>query len=222
MDACGRLCPCWPRHAEAPFSPAEQDFLAAGVQYSLSTMDFVARMDNMYTRVGRDRLAYLLSVPVQWEGSRPPTGWVLTPWIRLCSSWTPESDTAVEFVRKMLQHGACLAVACLEGEFDQPGWKRGSSRHPGRRASDCVSRTNPLAEAVRDPDCMAAVMEGIAQRVRLALRWNGRRARVQWVQSVVVQLQCCTNNETQPTICVGDGHLCPMVPLLAQTQRAAL
>jgi hypothetical protein len=185
MHTCVRLCPCWPRHDEPPFSAVEQKFLAAGANVNLGTLDFMACMDVMATWVGKDRLAYLLSVPVTW---RPPGSWtVVTPWVRLDTLWTLDPTTAVMFARKMLQHGACLAMSWQEGACSQPGWVPGSSRHPGRAASNFVHRDSPLSSAVSRQQlaCREVLRSGIEQRARQQRRWDARRARVRWVVTAV-------------------------------------
>jgi hypothetical protein len=99
-------CACWPRLGEAPFSPLEQKFLAAGADMSVETVEYMQCMDDMARHVGSDRLGYLLSVPVRWPAA--VSSWVVTPWIRLQTPWTPDAATAVLLVQKMLQHRACL------------------------------------------------------------------------------------------------------------------
>ncbi len=163
----------------------EQKFLAAGANVNLGTLDFMACMDVMAKCVGNDRLAYLLSVPVTW---RPPGSWtVVTPWVRLDTLWTLDPTTAEMFARKMLQHGACLAMSWQEGACSQPGWVPGSPHHPGRAASDFVHRDSPLSSAVcrRQLVCRQVLTSGIEERARQQRRWDARRARVLWVVSVV-------------------------------------
>jgi len=185
MDVCVPDCPCWPRPGEAPFSAAEQDFLIVAGDFHVNTVDFMARMDDVDKAMGADRLRYLLSVPIR---GGPMESMARTAWIRLDSYWTPDYGTAVTFARKMLQHGACLAVACFQvltstSEDKQPCWTAGSLHYPGRlwtRAWSC----SPLAQAAKRPAalaCCALVREGILRRKAQERRWYGRRARLFWM-----------------------------------------
>ncbi len=152
----------------------EQKFLACGVDPELQTIDFAALVDDMAKSVGSDRLAYLLSVPVSWRvlSSRL----VVTPWVRLDTRWAPDPMTAVMFVRKMLQHGACLAMSWQQVACNQPGWVPGSSHHPGRAASDFLFRESPLSSANRHRQllCLQVLSRGREQRARQQGRWDAR------------------------------------------------
>lgn len=185
MDMCMPDCPCWPRPGQAPFSAAEQDFLLAAGDFYVNTVDFMARMDDVERTMGADRLRYLLSVPSR---GGPMECMARTAWIRLDKYWTPDEGTAVMFARKMLQHGACLAVACFQvltslSEDKQPCWTAGSLHYSGRlwtRAWSC----SPLARALKrlaPQACCALVREGIIRRKAQGRRWYGRRARLFWM-----------------------------------------
>jgi hypothetical protein len=156
-------------------------------------VDFVRRMDDMAQEVGRDRLRYLLSVPVKWREPRvDDVGgcYLVTSWLRLVSIWTPDADTAVLFAQKMVQHGACLAVAFQHADCEQPGWEPGllsSQRHPGRAVSDTprVVLVCPIhIVASRRPFCYAILHDAMVQRGNQARRWDRRGGRVLWVTCV--------------------------------------
>lgn len=116
MDPCGPLCLCWPRPGEAPFSPLEQDFVAAGIDRGVPTEHFMAHMDAMAERVGADRVGYLLSVSRTWLPLTTKwVGWVATPWIRVNAYWTLDESVASLFAQKMVQYNACLALAYGDG-----------------------------------------------------------------------------------------------------------
>ena len=143
----------------------------------------MAHMDEVARGISADRVQLLLSVPIRWPRFET---WAHTAWIRLDSYWTPEDGTAVLFARKMLQYGACLAVACQQGYNAQPGWTPGSVDHPGRLSSTCYAyRNSPLRTAAERPaslDCYAWVYDGMVRRKGQERRWYGRRARVYWLR----------------------------------------
>jgi hypothetical protein len=179
QGVCLASCPCWPRPHEAPFSLLEQEFLAAAVDHEdMDTVGFIGRMDDMATRVGVDRLAYLLSVPI---GCQP---WVMTAWIRRDTYWTPCMGTALLFAQKMVQYNACHALAYTNQVDVHPCWRSGCSQHPGRVLTEGVS---PLRLAVRRErfHCFDILSEGLVRRSKHVQRWDRRQARKCWVLGLV-------------------------------------
>lgn len=181
MQPCVPLCLCWPRPGEAPFSPPEQDFLAAGIDRNESTMDFMARMDALAKCVGADRMGYLLSVPCKFL--LPSAAWVATSWLRVHASWTADEFAATLFVQKMVQFKACPALVYQGEDYFQPGWSPGHVHHPGRAVVGKQMRATALHEAAsrRSTACYVILHDAIMQRARQAWRWERRKARVRWV-----------------------------------------
>jgi hypothetical protein len=142
----------------------------------VTTKEYMAHMDDMARHTNRDRLAYVLSVPI-WAAR----GWVMTPWVRLEPAWTPDTDTAVLFAQKMVQHGACLAVVSQNRIDDDFGWVAGSLHHPGRCSGLTLGTTSTLAARRRSLACYSTVYDAMRQRTRQARRWERRKARVCWV-----------------------------------------
>ena len=125
----------------------------------------MARMDDVETAMGADRLRYLLSVPIRWPRFE---------------TWycTPEDGTAVTFARKMLQHGACLAVACQGGVQCRAKLDTGVRAPPRSAVIDllCVEDFTPPHGCGQTWFfgllCMGARWHGTAEGPGTALVWT--------------------------------------------------
>ncbi len=142
-------------------------------------------MADMSEAVGQDRLGYLLSVPVRWNKSNPE--WIITPWIRLSLSWTPDATDAVAFATKMLESGACLTF--VPYQTHNPvwgiGWDRSSCLHPGRVQHRSLRHI--LGFRVRF-ECEGVWRRAVAQRRVQWRQWDQRWSRRQWLLRV-----CCAS-----------------------------
>lgn len=200
MYECSPSCRCWPRRGE-PFTPCEQAFLRYAHRDDVTTVDVMARMDDMACRVGADRVGYLLSVPVAHSMGIGAT----TPWVRLGRFYTTES-VAECLTLKMLAFGACTQRASqfLQKQWDGEwkGWTGESSEHPGWCDSvwglrDPVS----LAHAEHRYTCEQLIERSRASRAAQCKWWDHRPGRRLWVRATSEQHQH-----------VGDG--CRCVPIL--------
>jgi hypothetical protein len=176
-DSCPRSCRCWPRPRE-PFAPAEKDFMEAVASRDVCTKDILSRVADMAEAVGLDRLGYLLSVPVRWNKVNPE--WIVTPWIRLSVSWTPDAADAVAFATRMLDSGACLTFAPYQSQ--NPGWgigwDRSSCWHPGR----VTRRSLALVFGFRvRAECEGVWRRAVAQRRGQWRQWDHRWSRRRWL-----------------------------------------
>ncbi len=175
MEACVPSCLCHPRLAE-PFTREEQEFLFVATAFAVSTKDFLGRMDSMEKRVGKDRLGYLLSVPVFYCGE---PSFIVWPWIRVTLAWTRHPEVAHVFVNRMIECRACLEgirVATREGGVCRKAWSPGMCHHPG----SCSMRgaLDGILVFCRDrPDCVQALQWERERRRGQGRRWDLRRAR---------------------------------------------
>ena len=176
MSGCPPSCRCWPRRGQA-FTPDEQDFLAAATDnYVANTAQVFAMAEAMVRRVGRDRMGYLLSVPVNYQAR----GEVFLVWpaMRLSTSWFFTLEDAVGFLRLMVQCGACLACPMYEyvgrrGYRFVKGWVRGMEEHPGRCHTGLLCWSTAMGET-----SLGEAWARLAPQIR---RWDARGAKRLWL-----------------------------------------
>jgi hypothetical protein len=174
---CPLSCRCWPR-PEHPFTPFEQTFLnllCMEMGKEQPTKWILSMLDPLAQRLGRDRLGYLLSVPLRGADDHCFTAWA---WIT--EQFTPDPALALVFTEKMLTCRACTRFAGQRSGGSRAWWK-GQSSHPGRfvMLSDAYS-----AFDYADKDHMGACLPPMRQAARVwaaqALRWDYRKARRLW------------------------------------------